>query len=360
MDEVAEHDHNHHDGHHHEEHHEQHNNHHDGTVSHEANPHPQKKGLSEEGFFGKFVQKQMPAILKGVYVLENIVEQSMALGRVAMIIYGKLSKRYEQYNPAAIVHMFTGFMLVFFGGFFVVSVALVEAFKQGGSDSLFQNIEILNEQIKAVHAAEEADDKVDDDGDGIPDVQQITKQELAQRKLRVALNAMDPFVVQAALGNLWTATLSACASVKLQFARTIALGVSIGNYLNRPVMRYIVPLVEAFTDKSYHKWYPAVSAYICRMIGASIAFQIQRILSTVSTAIRGGHMLIDGFSWFCETRGLTYLSEGYLDDILVWFLVVFGIYSQLFLFTYLPFIIKLLFFPAFLTEWILTTLVTTV
>ena len=57
MEEAVEHDHNHHDGHHHEEqHHEQqHNNHHDGTVSHEANPHPQKKGLSEEGFFGKFV-----------------------------------------------------------------------------------------------------------------------------------------------------------------------------------------------------------------------------------------------------------------------------------------------------------------
>jgi len=211
-----------------------------------------------------------------------------------------------------------------------------------------------------VQKANEADDKVDDDGDGIPDVQQITKDQLAQRKLRLALNAMDPFVVQSALGNLWTATLSACASVKLQFARTIALGVSIGNYLNRPVMRYFVPLVVAFTDKTYHKWYPAISSYVCRIIGASIAFQIQRILSTVSTAVRGGHMMIDGFADFCETRGLTYLSEGYLDDILAWGLVVVGIYSQLFLFTYLPFIIKLLFFPAFVTEWLLTTLVTTV
>jgi len=71
-------------------------------------------------------------------------------------------------------------------------------------------------------------------------------------------------------------------------------------------------------------------------------------------------MLIDNFADFCETRNLTYLSEGYLDDILAWCLVGVGIYSQLFLFTYLPFIIKLAFFPAFVTEWILTTLVTTV
>jgi len=322
--------------------------------------HHQKKGLSEEGAFGKFIQKQLPLIMKGVFVLENVVEKAMALSRVALILYGKFHKKLEAYNPEAIVQMFTGFMLIFFGGFFIVSVALVEAFKQGGSETMFENMAILSQQIKAVQAANEHDDQRDDDGDGIPDVKQITKDQLAQRKLRLALNAMDPFIVQAALANLWTATLSACASVKLQFARTIALGVSIGNYLNRPVMRYLVPLIEAFTDKTYHKWYPAVAAYICRMIGASLAFQIQRILSTVSTAVRGGHMLIDGFADFCETRGLTYLSEGYIDDILAWALVGVGIYSQIFLFTYLPFIIKLLFFPAFITEWLLTTLVTTV
>lgn len=76
--------------------------------------------------------------------------------------------------------------------------------------------------------------------------------------------------------------------------------------------------------------------------------------------MRGGHMIIDGFAEFCETRGLTYLSEGYWDDIFAWFLVFLGIYSQIFLFTYLPFIIKLIFFPAFFIEFILTTLVSTV
>lgn len=334
---------------------EEHHDHH-GNVTHPS----KKKGMSEEGAFGKFIQKQLPMLMKITFVIENIVEQVMAIVRVAMILYNKAYHRFEQYNPEAVIQMFTGFMLIFFGGFFVVTVAMIEAFKQGGSDVMFENLAVLQHQIKAVQAANEADDKVDDDGDGIPDVKQITKDQLAQRKLRVAMGAMDPFVVQSALAHLWTATISACATVKLQFARTIALGVSIGNYLNRPVMRYLVPLIEAFTDRTYHKWYPAIFSYICRMIGASIAFQIQRVLSTVSTAVRGGHMLIDGFADFCETRGLTYLSDGYLDDIAAWALVVVGIYSQLLLFTYLPFIIKLLFFPAFFTEFVLTTLVTTV
>jgi len=330
-----------------------HHHHHEDEAHH-------KKGFSQEGAFGKFVQKNLPALMKGVFVLENVIEKCMALSRVAMILYNRGHKKLEAYNPEAIVQMFTGFMLVFFGGFFVVTVAMVEAFKQGGSDTMFVNLSILQQQVKAVQEANEADDKVDDDGDGIPDVQQITKDQLAQRKLRLALSAMDPFIVQEALANLWTATVSACATVKLQFARTIALGVSIGNYLNRPVMRYFVPILEGFTDKTYHKWYPAIFAYVCRIVGASIAFQIQRILSTVSTAMRGGHMMIDGFADFCQTRNMTYLSEGYLDDVLAWALVVIGIYSQIVLFTYLPFIIKVLFFPAFITEFILTTLVTTV
>jgi hypothetical protein len=322
--------------------------------------HPHKKGLSQEGVFGKLIQKNLPLLMKGVFLLENAVEKLMALIRVARILYGKLHKKVERFNPEALLGMFTGFMLIFFGGFFIVTVALVEAFKQGGSDTMFENLATLQGQIKAVQEANVEDDKKDEDGDGVADVLQITKDQLAQRKLRLALGAMDPFVVQAALGNLWTATLSACASVKLQFARTIALGVSIGNYVNRPVMRYIVPLLEAFTDKTYHKWYPTIFSYICRMIGASIAFQIQRILSTVSTAVRGGNMMIDHFAAFCESQNLHYLSEGYLDDIFAWLLVAVGIYSQLFLFTYLPFIIKLAFFPAFVTEWLLTTLVTTV
>ena len=39
-------------------------------------------------------------------------------------------------------------------------------------------------------------------------------------------------------------------------------------------------------------------------------------------------MVIDHFADFCETRGMTYLSDGYLDDIGAWLLVVVGIYVR--------------------------------
>ena len=143
-------------------------------------------------------------------------------------MYQKNRDKFAQYNPEAIVGMFTGVVLIFFGGWFIVSVAMVEAFKQGGSHILIANLKLLQEQLHNVEVANEADDKVDDDGDGIADVQQISQEELASRKLVVALKAMDPFVVQEALSALWTSTISAAATVKLQFARTVALGISIG------------------------------------------------------------------------------------------------------------------------------------
>lgn len=327
-------------------------------VAHHDNK--DKKGLSESGFVAKTVEKLLPKILGSLGKVEVVIDQLIMLYSKLHELYLVGHKKIEQYNPEAVVGMLNGFLLIFFGGFFIVTVAMIEAFNQGGAETMFENFGILRQQAHAVRLANEADDKKDDDGDGVADVKQISKEQLASRKMQLIFTSMDPFVMQAAFANMWTATLSAASTVKLVFARTIALGVSIGNNLYRPIERYIIPLLVRNTAPTYHKWYPMVFSYICRMIGASLAFQIQRILSTVSSAMKGGHMLIDNFALLCETRGITYLSEGYLDDILAWALVAVGIYAQIFLFTSLPFIIKLLFFPAFLIEWILTSLVSSV
>lgn len=319
-----------------------------------------KKGLSKDGFVAKTVSNMLPKLLNTLTTIEVIVDQLLQLGAKGQELYAQAHKHIEQYNPEAVMGMFTGFMLIFFGGFFIVSMAMFEAFKQGGAETMYENFGILRQQLQHVRIANEEDNKKDDDGDGIADVKQISKEELASRKFQLIFRSMDPHIMQLALANMWTATLSAATTVKLVFARTIALGVSIGNNIYRPLERYVIPLLIANTDPTYHKWYPMVFSYICRMIGASIAFQIQRILSTVSSAMKGGHMLIDNFALLCETRGITYLSEGYLDDIAAWLLVAIGIYSQIFLFTSLPLLIKLLFFPAFIMEWILTTLVSSV
>ena len=320
-----------------------------------------QRGPGEGTFLSEFIKKHMSQVLKVVYALENGVELGIKAYNLVTEKAEVAYKVLEPYHPPALIGMGTGLALCFFGSWFIVTVAMYEAFQQGGAHILYENAALLREQVKNVRAADEADDKLDEDGDGVADVLQISKEELAQRKLIVAIKTVNPVVVSNALGGLWTATVSAAATVKLQFARTIALGVTIGNVLNRPVQRYVVPILESVTPPYLHPWYPSIGNYITRMIGATIAFNIQRVLSTVSTAMRGGHLLIDNFAEFCEKKGLApWLYEGYIDDVIAWGIVVLGIYTQLFIFTYLPFIIKLALLPLFIVEWLLTTLVTTV
>jgi len=195
---------------------------------------------------------------------------------------------------------------------------------------LHGSLKILRTQARDLSTANEKDDMVDDDGDGIPDVLQISKEELAQRKLLLFVKACDPGKLSEALHSLYTCTLAVIATLRVQFARTISLGAAIGDNLYKPVEKFFIPLLIQMTRPDFHKWYPSIFHYICRAIGASIAFQIQRVLSTVATAVRGGHMVIESSAVLTQHHGMSYLTDGYLDDILVWVLVVFGIYFQLF------------------------------
>lgn len=82
-------------------------------------------------------------------------------------------------------------------------------------------------EAKAIQAANEADDKKDEDGNGIADVKELTPKELLQRKLTVfALAVKDPARLNAAIGGLYTAWIAVQGTLRIEFARTITLGVS--------------------------------------------------------------------------------------------------------------------------------------
>jgi len=67
-------------------------------------------------------------------------------------------------------------------------------------------------------------------------------------------------------------------------------------------------------------------------------------------------VVLDWLPW-AESRDMHYLSDGYADDAFAFLLAGLGIYGQLFVWSKLPFIVKLLLFPATLTEWLLSMLV---
>ncbi|GBG27057.1 Hypothetical Protein FCC1311_032802 [Hondaea fermentalgiana] len=301
----------------------------------------------------------VPIVLKIEEGIAAAVLFIMPYVKMANEAYEEFLVALEPYGPKEIMGMLYGLALMFFGGSYISTIATLEAIDQGGRKDLVHAIKELHEQATSVRDANRTDDQLDEDGDGVADVNQISQAELTVRKVSLFLRSCDPEKVSAAFGRLYQILAMVIATLQVKFARALSLGVSIGNVLSTTILKATGPTIKNIVDEDYYPWIPVVTRYICRMIGISIAFSVQRVLSTVHTALNGARIATDAFTRWCEARNLHYLSDGYLDDATAFLLAGLGIYGQLFLYTKLPFIIKLILFPATVSEYILTFMVST-
>ena len=67
---------------------------------------------------------------------------------------------------------------------------------------------------------------------------------VVQRKLLLVAKTVDPEKLGAAMTQVSAGSLAVVASLKLTFARTLSLGASLGNTLNKPVSRKLTPLLK--------------------------------------------------------------------------------------------------------------------
>ena len=137
-----------------------------------------------------------------------------------------------------------GLALCFFGGTYVASIAAIEAFRQMGFEKVLAELSIVWADYKKISEASAKDDAEDKDGDGVADVLQIPAGELAQRKVMMALRAVEePQRLQSAVGSLWASYIAVLATLKLEFARTTAFALGIVEVIKFPVVRMGAPLL---------------------------------------------------------------------------------------------------------------------
>ena len=104
-------------------------------------------------------------------------------------------EKLQPYHPEEFMPAIAGFVLVFFGGNFFTLAAAVEAYRMIGFDETKTALVALHKSYKVAMEASKKDDEVDDDGDGVADVKQISSKELVQRKIGVIAKAIDPELV---------------------------------------------------------------------------------------------------------------------------------------------------------------------
>ncbi|CAK9050483.1 Uncharacterized protein SCF082_LOCUS27838 [Durusdinium trenchii] len=133
----------------------------------------------------------------------------------------------------------------------------------------------------------------------------------------------------------------------------------IGAKVYEPV-RKLEPAIESVIPEDYQKWVPVVTRWTCKALAISLAWWIQRIISAVHSAIRGGMIfgaylvrrLYRGAVDFLREKGFLVVDhrETYIDEAIGWSIAVLGFLMQLAMGFQLPFLFNLVLWPIQLVE----------
>ena len=165
------------------------------------------------------------------------------------------------------------------------------------------------------------------------------------------MNAAVSGIVQGGVGVL--------ASLKFKHARTVALGVSVGNALRRPAGLYVTPIAAQLVPEEHRKWIPYVIDYFCKAVAVSVAWYISAVISTVQCAIRGGLMFSRGILKHLNATQVIQidLDDSYLDELVGWGVAFAGAVFQLRNGFGLPFPLNLVLLPFRFVEYFLNWIV---
>jgi len=250
----------------------------------------------------KAPEKVRPYVVKAMPAVAMVVT-AVITAWPYVVKYTALARSYLEKLPEHSGMAILGFLLCFFGGMFPLCIAAVEAWRLAGGKEALNDVRALLGEAEKLKEANAADDKKDDDGDGVADVQQISGQELLLRKGHLVLQACDPQTVSTALSGLYMGWIGVLASLKIKFVKTITLGASIGDQLHKSSSRYIEPALKKALPEEYEKWVTVAIRYSCRAVAISIAWWIQRIISGFHSALRGGHIFAASMLKFLAARG---------------------------------------------------------
>ena len=126
-----------------------------------------------------------------------------------------------------------------------------QAAEHGGLTTVRKALSSLSNEVLIIIDESKKDDKVDADGDGIPDAKQISGRELVKRKVKLVLKKMDPEKVNNAIAAIYKVWMSVLAVLTIQFARVIALALTISDFAKSLTDRLILPIVKMATPKDY-------------------------------------------------------------------------------------------------------------
>jgi len=317
---------------------------------------------AEESLVGRFLRgasEHMPEGVKNAMHALAPVADAIHKGFVVAwpyIVAGYLKcKAVYDKMPEYSVVMIYGLVVAFCGAHFAALVAVVEAFKQSGAfKKIGACLSDLYESFCKLHAENEKDNAKDEDGDGVSDVDELSNGELFLRKCGLVMRTVDPNKFNKALSGLYQRFLAAVMVVQYEFAKTVTLGASLGDFMEKSIDILLDPFLKTIIPDDYFPWVDLIERYICRTIGVCIAWTIQFYTSLLHCAVAGSLIFSRALVPFLNQRDIIHvenLEDTYLDEIIGWALAAVSIFIQYIFGFKLIFPLNVLFSPLLGVEW---------
>jgi hypothetical protein len=250
--------------------------------------------------------------------------------------------------PMDVIVAQIGLVYAFAGGYYPTLFAAIQAAQHCGYPAMIQAIQVLtNEAVVAMRACDVASRP---SSSSFQQRTATTKRDVVMEQARIVLATIDPVRINDAAVALYTAWMSISVVLEREFARTIALSVTLSESI-RPVVSFVLnkPL-QLCVPVEYNKWIPILIGWSCKAIAMSMAWRIQRVLTAYTSAIAGGMMCSravfrmihqHGFRRWrprrphdLDTTTTTTMANNtsnfyYLDDLLGCMIASMGLYSQI-------------------------------
>mmetsp|Transcript_22344 Transcript_22344/g.31279 ORF Transcript_22344/g.31279 Transcript_22344/m.31279 type:complete len:350 (-) Transcript_22344:324-1373(-) len=291
-----------------------------------------------------FIEATAPALGYILACVDIAMPYVISAGELA---YGAMKEHEEIFYGSV------GFILCFFGGVFPALILAVETYYQCGWDRTEKALmDLYNEGHKVKKKFDEEKLKLipeDKDGDGEPDLQDIK----FSKKMDLFFRVVDPKKCQDAISVLSSNWLVVVAALNIYFAKVIALGNGIGEVIQKSLTEFVVPVLKAVLPKDYHRWIPVLVGYVSRIVGITIAWTAQAVLSAAHSGVRGGTMMARMFFQFqAKQKGKKYHEEeSQVDEIIGFALGATGMFLQISFGFQIPFPIWLFTWPFSMLEW---------
>merc|ERR1719499_1507791 len=241
-------------------------------------------------------------------ILEGLVKVAEVVIPKVQEFSGRAMKFYEdyleQYYSADLAELALGFVLLFFGGNFALTIACYTAIQLSGWDTLQNSLGGLWKTYQDSRAAinKELSEKLDADGDGVVSASEIAralkKQENVNLLTLTLLKAVDPNRLMDCVKGVWMVLVSVMVTLRSQFAQQITIGANVGKVMQDLLETYaedgLKQLLKSY-HPSYGKWSNFIIVCVTRLVCISISLMLTKFVSAYHSALKGGDILSKTF-----------------------------------------------------------------